>query len=251
MDESKDTYPNSKLKSRNHSADGRIEYHNADGRIEYHNADGRIEYHKSDGRIEYFSADVCIEEYRNADVRINKYNEAWFDVNVDDQDNSLDDQDKLYYDNQSPGLTGDVDVVSNQEKNEDNDSYELSCEREIVHELKEMNHHRDDNDLTLKVIKMDLEEIENCLNNIMDDFLMEYKEMEHELDSTRKNPVMGENYSQLLPGYLICECQFSCGWRQLIVVCLRNLMIFFFGYQSSARPPERITREAVSSLECV
>ena len=58
----------------------------------------------------------------------------------------------------------------------------LSFEIEIVHELKEMEHHRDDNDLTLKVIKMDLEEIANCLNNIMDDFLKEYKEMEHELD---------------------------------------------------------------------
>ena len=98
---------------------------------------------------------------------------------------------------------------------------------------------------------MDLEEIANCLNTIMDDFLMEYKEMEHELDSTRKNPVMGEKYSQLLPGDLICECQFSCGWRQLIVVCVRNLMKFRFGYQSSACPPGRITREAVLSLECV
>ena len=78
---------------------------------------------------------------------------------------------------------------------------------------------------------------------------MEYKEMEHQLDSTRKNPVMGEKYSQLLPGDLICECQFSCGWCQLIVVCVRNLMKFCFGYQSSACPPGRIVREAVSSLE--
>ena len=45
-----------------------------------------------------------------------------------------------------------------------------------------MEYHTDDNDLTLKVIKMDLEEIVNCLNDIMDDFLKEYKEMEHELD---------------------------------------------------------------------
>ena len=120
VDESKDTDPNSELKSRNRGADGRLEYHSADGRVEYH------------------SADVSIEKYTGADVRINKYNEAWFDGNVDDQDNFLDDQDKLYDDNQSPGVTGDVDVVPNQEKHEDNDSYELSCEIEIGNELKEM-----------------------------------------------------------------------------------------------------------------
>ena len=176
------------------------------------------------------------EKYTSADVRINKYNEAWFD---DDQDNFLDGQGKLYHDNQSPGVTGDVvpiqdKVIPNQDKHEDNfgikavcDRYELSYEIEIVDELEEMEYHRDDSDLTFKVIKMDLEDIANFLNNLMDDFLMEYKEMEHELDSTKHDPMMNKKYSQLLPGDLVCVCHLSCGWRQLIVVYVRNLMRSF------------------------
>ena len=71
-------------------------------------------------------------------MHINKYNEAWFD---DDQNNFLDGQDKLYHDNQSPGVTGDVvpnqdKVIPNQDKHEDNFGIKAVCDRyELSYEI--------------------------------------------------------------------------------------------------------------------
>ena len=90
-------------------------------------------------------------------MRIDKYNEAWFD----DQDDFLHKHDKIYDDNQSPGVTGDDDIVSNPEEHKDNDTYELGYKIKIVDKMKEMGYHRDDSGPTLKEIRMDIDEIEN------------------------------------------------------------------------------------------